>query len=210
MTFSSCGRWLKPQLIPTLRPYSLWLGLNRSTCCPHLHLREVEKDFTRVAQQIHARFCTSPDSLCPESSGVAVAHRCPARQDVLSYAFGALHRSEFFRIENRLSRDLRGGATLQKLDDLLYLYRNIVSCLPDGLVCKLAHFWHESINLQGDFLETSKPKKKKTNVIPVLPPRVGFDHCRCFLQELYILVALSNAEVINRANTLDGCTQYKG
>lgn len=59
---------------------------------------------------------------------------------MLSYAFGALYRSEFFCIENRLSCDLRGGLTLEKLDDLLYLYRNIVSCLPDGLVCKLAHF----------------------------------------------------------------------
>lgn len=42
---------------------------------------------------------------------------------MLSYAFGALYRSEFFRIENRLSRDLRGGVTLEKLDDLLYLYK---------------------------------------------------------------------------------------
>lgn len=88
--------------------------------------------------------------------------------------------SEFFCIENRLSHDLRGGVTLKELDDLLYLYRNVVSCLPDGLVCKLAHFWHESIHLHGDFLETSKPPKKKTNVIPVLPPRVGSDHCSCF------------------------------
>lgn len=69
--------------------------------------------------------------------------------------------SEFFCIENRLSHDLRGGVTLKELDDLLYLYRNVVSCLPDGLVCKLAHFWHESIHLQGDFLETASPQKIK-------------------------------------------------
>lgn len=47
-------------------------------------------------------------------------------------------------------------------------------------------------------------------MIPVLPPRVGSDHCRCFLQEHYILAAWSNIKVINRANTLNGCIQYKG
>lgn len=48
--------------------------------------------------------------------------------------------------------------------------------------------------------------RKRTSGIPVLPPRVGSDHCRWLLQELHILVALMrNEEVINIANPSSGC-----
>lgn len=48
--------------------------------------------------------------------------------------------------------------------------------------------------------------RKRTDGILVLPPGVGSNHCRWFLQKLHILVALMrNMEVINRVNTSNGC-----
>lgn len=118
---------------------SLRFSLTRVSLA-HISMKLKRTSTRETAWTICTQFCAKPDSPCPESLGTVVADHCLARQDVLSYAFGALYGSEIFCIKNRLSRDLRGGVTLEKLDDLLYLYRNIVSCLPDGLVCKLAHF----------------------------------------------------------------------
>lgn len=127
--FSFDGRWLKTCLILILRSCSLGLILTE------VHFTPMSMKLKRLPSLVFykARF-TLPQAVRHCSSLSSSNQAGCAQLCIWSIV------SEFFCIENRLSHDLRGGVTPKELDDLLYLYRNVVSCLPDGLVHKLAHF----------------------------------------------------------------------